>query len=138
MPPRATTASRWSPSTRKPRPTDPATKGTCCCGRCRRCCGGSSSRGTDGPRTAAQSATRSDPSAAQVLLQPALRGRPLAVEDAEVDRVAQVAVAHDDLGAQGAFFDGAEAENGGTRPGVAGVGLELDADAAEPLERVGE
>src|SRR5579862_944442 len=56
--------------------------------------------------------------------------RPFRGEDREIDRIAEIALGHPHVPAQGSFLPGAELDEGGARAGVLRVGLELDAVVA--------
>src|SRR5437870_5652561 len=79
---------------------------------------------------------RSRVGARQHPLEPRLHLRPLVVEDAEAHRVPQGAALADHVLAERAFLLRSEAQDGGSRTLVQRVGLELDPDASQLLERV--
>ena len=61
---------------------------------------------------------------------------PFAVDDAEIDAVANPSLGHDHVVAKGAFLGSADARQRLPRSGVERVGLELHPDAAQGLEGV--
>ena len=62
-------------------------------------------------------------SAQKFRLQPRFRLRPFAVNDAEINGVADAAVGGDDMFAENAFLAGADAQNGLAGPFVEGIGF---------------
>src|SRR5215211_909872 len=65
-----------------------------------------------------------------------LDGRPIVVRDGEIGRVAHLTAADEHVLSEDALEPRRECGERGARPLVAGVRLELDAHAAQPLERV--